>query len=65
MSDNIKCECGKGYASEYDSLCKFCREDLVSRAVAKKVSVKHRGDGMSIEQYKVAIGELNRKDVYL
>jgi len=53
--DNIirnKCGCGKGYASEYDSMCKFCRETLVSRAIAKKYGVKHRGDGMSVTQYR-------------
>ena len=51
MSSN-KCGCGKGYASDYDNLCKFCREHLVRRAVAKKFGVKHRGDGMSVEQYR-------------
>ena len=59
------CKCGKGYASDYDNLCCFCREDLVSRAVAKSVNVRHRGAGMSITQYRVAIGEQKRKDVYI
>jgi len=44
------CSCGKGHASSYDSLCRFCREKLFSRAVAKSVGVRHRGDGMSLEQ---------------
>ena len=48
----MKCKCGKGYASEKDSLCCFCREKLVSRSVAKKVGVKRRGDGMTLEQYQ-------------
>ena len=62
---NIKCGCNKGYASEYDTLCKFCREGSLSRTEAKKVGVKHRGDGCSVTQYRVAKGELNRKDVYI
>jgi len=49
---SLKCKCGKGYASEYDGLCKFCREKLVRREQAKKVGVRHRGNGLSIEQYK-------------
>ena len=61
---SIVCGCGKGYASEYDNVCRFCREDLVRRAVAKSVNVRYRGDGMSITQYRVAIGEINRKDVW-
>lgn len=60
-----KCKCGKGYASDYDYLCKFCRENTVRRAVAKSVGVKHRGDGMSVDQYRVAIGELKRSEVWL
>jgi len=47
---NITCGCGKGHASSYDSLCCFCREKLFSRAVAKGIGVRHRGDGMSVEQ---------------
>lgn len=47
----IICKCGKGYASEYDNLCKFCREHLVSRSVAKKIGVKYRSDGMTVERY--------------
>ena len=46
----MMCSCGKGHASSYDSLCRFCREKLFSRAVAKSVGVRHRGDGMSLEQ---------------
>lgn len=62
---SIKCRCGKGYASEYDSLCKFCREHTVSRSDAKRVCVRHRGDGLSVIQLQVLKGEVNRKDVYL
>lgn len=46
------CKCGKGHASKYDDICCFCRESLVSRAVSKKAGVRHRGDGMSVDQYK-------------
>lgn len=47
------CNCGKGYASEFDGLCKFCREEYsgIRRAVQKSVGVRHRGDGMTIEQF--------------
>lgn len=62
---HLMCKCNKGYASEYDNLCKFCREYLVSRTVAKNVNVKHQGDGMSITQYRVAMGEVKRKDVFI
>jgi hypothetical protein len=62
---DIKCGCGKGFGSEYDGLCKFCREQLVRRAVAVKVNVRHRGDGMSVDQYRVAIGEVKRSEVYI
>jgi len=55
--NNQLCKCGKGHASEYDNICKFCREKLVHRAIAKKLGIRHRGDGMTIAQYKVLIGE--------
>lgn len=47
------CGCRKGYASEYDGLCRFCREECsgIRREIQKKVGVTHRGDGMTIEQY--------------
>lgn len=48
----LKCKCGKGYASSYDGLCCFCRESLVRRADARAVGVRHRGDGLSIEQFE-------------
>lgn len=53
---STKCRCGKGYASDFDGLCKFCREEYsgIRRAVQKKVGVRHRGDGMTIEQYQKA-----------
>lgn len=38
------CKCGKGHASQADGQCKFCRESCWSRAEAKSVGVKHRGD---------------------
>lgn len=44
------CKCRKGYASLVDGMCKFCREKQYSRARAKSVGVKHRGDGMTINQ---------------
>ncbi|AUR82765.1 hypothetical protein NVP1271B_67 [Vibrio phage 1.271.B._10N.286.54.B4] len=53
--ERIVCGCGKGYASHFDRLCRFCRESLVRRAVARKVGVTHRGDGITIEQYLKAI----------
>lgn len=51
----MKCNCGKGYASAYDNRCKFCRENLFRRAVAKQVGVRHRGDGMDLDQYQKAL----------
>lgn len=49
----MKCKCGKGHASAFDGQCKFCRENNsgIRRAVQKKVGVRHRGDGMTVEQY--------------
>lgn len=44
------CKCGKGYASLYDNMCCFCRECTVSRADAKRLGVKHRGDGLQLTQ---------------
>ena len=61
----LVCDCNKGYASAYDGLCKFCREGLISRAQAKKVNVRSRGDGLSIDQYRCAIGELKRNEVWI
>lgn len=46
------CKCGKGYASDVDNMCKFCREEIVSRADARKVGVRHRGDGLTLEQWE-------------
>lgn len=42
------CRCGKGYASEVDNLCKFCREGLLRRAEAKSIGVRHAGDGLNL-----------------
>ena len=52
MEEKNICKCGKGYASNYDNLCKFCREETcgVRRAVLKKY-VKHRGDGLPLDEY--------------
>lgn len=61
----VVCKCGKGYASSYDNLCKFCRENLVRRSIAKDVGVKHSGDGMSVDQYKVATGQIKRSSVFI
>jgi hypothetical protein len=47
---NTTCNCGKGYASQYDNLCRFCREHLFSRADCKAVGVRHLGDGLAINQ---------------
>ncbi len=47
-----QCKCGKGHASEYDGLCRFCREKLVGHTAAKRVGVRRRGDGMAVDQYK-------------
>ena len=49
MNDKI-CECGKGHKSNVDGLCCFCREKQYSRADCKDAGVKHRGDGLTIEQ---------------
>jgi len=46
----LMCKCGKGAASKYDKVCSFCREKSYSRAEAKSVGVKHRGDGLTLVQ---------------
>lgn len=51
-----RCGCGKGFASSYDNLCRFCREHSVSRAEAKRFGVKTRGDGMTVEQLRKGLG---------
>lgn len=50
----MKCKCGKGYASQIDNLCKFCRENEsnLTRAKLKKLGVKHQGDGLTLEQLR-------------
>lgn len=46
------CKCGKGYASDYDNKCKFCREEMcgIPRSILKKY-VRYRGDGLRVEDY--------------
>lgn len=46
------CGCGKGHASDFDGLCRFCREDrhVGSRRDMKDFRVKRRGEGLSVEQ---------------
>lgn len=47
VPENLVCECGKGYANRAaDKMCRFCREKTVSRAVGKKLGVRHTGDGL-------------------
>lgn len=59
------CGCGKGHASEVDGICKFCREYKYRRAQAKSVNVRHRGDGMSLDQEAVILGTKKRSEVYI
>lgn len=49
MNEKIKCRCGKGFASSVDGICKYCREYKYSRSVTKKMGVRNRGDGLSLE----------------
>lgn len=49
---NIVCQCGKGYASQQDEMCRFCREKLYRRAQCKSVGVRHRGDGLTLDQQR-------------
>ena len=65
MGEQAVCKCGKGHASRYDGMCCFCREKLFSRSEAKAVCVRTRGDGMSVDQFKVAKGIVKRSSVYL
>jgi hypothetical protein len=65
MDTRIQCQCGKGIANTYDDMCRFCREKTVRRAEAKSVGVSRRGDGLSVDGFRVLAGEVNRKDVYL
>ncbi len=52
IMDKIDCECGGGWASHYDKMCAFCRENScgVRRAVLRDY-VKHRGDGLPLDEY--------------
>lgn len=61
----VVCGCGRGHGSHIDGLCKFCRETKYSRAQAKSVNVRHRGDGMSLEQEGVLLGTIKRSEVYI
>jgi len=65
LYEQVVCKCLKGYASQYDDMCCFCREKLFSRSEAKAVCVRTRGDGMSVDQFKVAKGIVKRSSVYL
>jgi hypothetical protein len=51
VSKSKVCACGKGHGHHIDGICKFCREQKVSRAEAKSVGVRYRGDGISVDQY--------------
>jgi len=64
MVDTPVCKCTKGFASRYDSLCRYCREKDFSRAQAKKVGVRHRGDGMTIDQMIRITGDLKMSNDY-
>lgn len=46
------CGCGKGHASDFDGLCRYCREDRYcgTRREMKLYRVRNRGDGLSVEQ---------------
>ena len=62
----VVCVCGKGYGSPYDGLCVFCREKLLSRAQCRAIDHKHsRGDGVTVSQYRVAIGEQKRSELWI
>lgn len=46
------CGCGKGYRSEFDHQCKFCREIKYERIYTREVLknyVKRRGDGLNLD----------------
>lgn len=47
------CKCNKGYASEYDNLCKFCREDMFcsTRREMNIYGLKRRGEGLSLHTF--------------
>lgn len=51
----IICGCSKGYASEVDGLCRFCRENKYSRAFCKEAGVRHNGDGLTLDQEDIII----------
>lgn len=50
--DQLKCGCGEGYASHVDGLCRFCRENLLSRSEGKAAGVRHSGDGITLHDYQ-------------
>lgn len=60
-----QCKCGKGHASKVDDQCCYCRENNYRRAQAKSVNVRHRGDGMSLDQEAVLLGTKKRSEVYI
>lgn len=49
--NKIICKCGKGYASSFDHLCKFCREKkhCPTNRDCVNYGIK-RGDGLTLEQ---------------
>jgi len=70
MSDAIKCKCGRGYASEVDRRCKFCREELISRSHRRRdmktptlTQIRHHVEA-SGGTYKKLKMYLNGNDAY-
>lgn len=53
------CKCRRGYASNYDNKCKFCRENTcgIRRAVLRKY-VRHQGDGLRLADYLMIIKDM-------
>lgn len=48
-----QCKCGKGHASDYDSMCKFCRESTYAptRAMCSRWGIC-RGQGLDMPTFK-------------
>lgn len=47
----IVCQCGKGYGSPFDGLCRFCRENKFcpTRRDCKRFGIR-RGEGLTLDQ---------------